>query len=261
MRLSDWQALFKMLKYLYIYNLFFMKLFKIFKNIQNSESNNNYSFAISKSDRDEFCSTIINSSSLQPGFYFLLAISAFITSVGLIRDSVILLVGGMLVAPMLSPVLAISLSLTILNIKVLIRSILIFIISTLSSLLVTVFIGVISDYNLLSINFIQIMNIFSPATLLVPIAAGAAASFAWAKKNVIGALPGAAVTVTLLPPIAAMGLALANQSYNIFIDSLYIYILNVVGIIIGGLLVFILMGFYKSHKKVVKEVEEESKEQ
>ncbi|MDA3803131.1 MAG: DUF389 domain-containing protein [Patescibacteria group bacterium] len=236
-----------------------MNILQKIKNWPGDGSDNNYSFAISKGERDEFCSTIINSSSLQPGFYFLLAISAFITSVGLIRDSVILLVGGMLVAPMLSPVLAVSLSLTIVNFRVLIRSILIFIISTLASLLVTVFIGVISDFNLVTINFIQVMNIFSPATLLVPIAAGGAASFAWAKKNVIGALPGAAVTVTLLPPIAAMGLALGDQSYQIFRESLYIYLLNVGGIIIGGLIVFILMGFYKSRKKVVKEVEEEVK--
>ncbi len=233
-----------------------MNLFK--KNINNS--NKDYSFSTSKEERDDFCANIINSSSPQPGFYFLLAVAAFIVAVGIIRDSLVLLIGGMLVAPLLSPLLAISLSLSILNVRVFIRSILIFIISALVSLIVAIFIGAISDFDLYNLEILDKINVFGPATLLVPLAAGAAASFAWSKKNLSGALPGAAVTVTLLPPLVIMGLALAVEDMSIFTDSLYVYLLNVGGIIIGGLIIFAFMGFHRSRKVVLKQVELEAKE-
>jgi uncharacterized membrane protein len=50
------------------------------------------------------------------------------------------------------------------------------------------------------------MHTFDIYSWLIPIAAGAAASFTWAKKDLSSSLPGVAVTVTLLPPLAAMGL-------------------------------------------------------
>jgi uncharacterized membrane protein len=101
------------------------------------------------------------------------------------------------------------------------------------------------------------MNHFDFATLLIPIAAGAAASFTWAKKDLISSLSGVAVTVTLLPPLAAMGLALSVGEELIFKDALAVYGLNVLGIIIGSLTIFLLLGFYKSAKKVIQEVKKE----
>lgn len=231
---------------------------KIFKKIswpgRNTQS---YSINTSKEERDEFCSSIISASSPSFGFYLLLLLSTFIVTVGLIKDNLILLIGGMLVAPLLSPILSISLSLTILNFKVLLRSLLVFILSAATSFIAAALIGLSSEFNLLSIGALRLMNHFDFATLLIPIAAGAAASFTWAKKDLISSLSGVAVTVTLLPPLAAMGLALSVGEELIFKDALAVYGLNVLGIIIGSLTIFLLLGFYKSAKKVIQEVKKE----
>ena len=217
-----------------------------------------YSFSASKEERDTLCTSIINSSSPRTGFYLLLILSTFIVAVGLINNNMILVIGGMMVAPLLSPVLSISLAITIFNLKVFIRSILVFLISTLATLLVSMFIGLVSVFSIKDIEMLNLMNLFDITTFLIPIAAGAAASFTWAKKELNSSLTGVAVTVTLLPPLVTMGLALAVKNYNIFLDSLNIYFLNVAGIIIGSLIIFLLMGFYKSSKTVVEQVEIES---
>jgi len=219
-----------------------------------------YNFRATKEERDVLCTSIINSSSPRVGFYLLLVLSTFIVAAGLIKNNLILIIGGMMVAPLLSPILSISLSITIFNAKVFIRSILVFIISAMVALLVSLFIGLVSKFEIANIQILEMMHSLDIATILIPIAAGAAASFTWAKKELNSSLSGVAVTVTLLPPLAVMGLALAVKNYQIFMNSLNIYLLNVSGIIIGSLIIFLLMGFYKSSKKLVEQVEIESQE-
>lgn len=219
-----------------------------------------YNFSATKEERDVLCTSIINSSSPRIGFYLLLILSTFIVAAGLIRNNVVLVIGGMMVAPLLSPILSISLSITIFNVKVFIRSILVFIISALATLLVSMFIGLVSRFDVRGMEILDLMHLFDITTLLIPIAAGAAASFTWAKKELSSSLSGVAVTVTLLPPLVSMGLALSSKNYPIFFDSLNIYFLNVTGIIIGSLIIFLLMGFHKATKTVVAQVEIESQE-
>jgi uncharacterized hydrophobic protein (TIGR00271 family) len=232
-----------------------------FQKIAKKKSmNQNYSFSATKEERDTLCTSIINSSSPRTGFYLLLILSTFIVAAGLINNNIVLVIGGMMVAPLLSPILSISLAITIFNTKVFIRSILVFLISTLATLLVAMFIGIVSNFNIKEMEILSLMHFFDVTTLLIPIAAGAAASFTWAKKELNSSLTGVAVTVTLLPPLVTMGLALSTKNYNTFFDSLNIYFLNVSGIIIGSLIIFLLMGFYKSSKTVVEQVEIESQE-
>lgn len=217
-----------------------------------------YSFSATKEECDELCQTIIKTSSPQPGFYFLLSISAIIVTVGLIKSNLILIIGGMLVAPLLSPILSLSLAILILDFKIFLRSIIIFILSALASLFVSAMIGLISDFNLAELNYLLLMEDIGLFTMIIPMAAGAAASFTWAKKNLSGALPGVAVTVTLLPPLAVMGLALASENYEIFTTALGVYALNVLGIVVGSLFIFLIMGFYQAERTIVKQVEIES---
>ncbi len=218
-----------------------------------------YSFSTTKEERDGFCASIINSSSPRAGFYLLIVLSTFIVAAGLIKNSIILLIGGMMVAPLLSPILSISLAMVIVDLKVLARSFLIFLISALASLLVAMLIGLVVEFDLKNIAILNLMHSFDYATLLIPIAAGAAASFTWAKKDLNGSLAGVAVTVTLMPPLATMGLALATKSYGIFFDSFVVYLLNVSGIIFGSLIIFLLMKFSQSAKTVIKQVEQEDR--
>lgn len=55
-----------------------------------------------------------------------------------------------------------------------------------------------------------------------------------------------------------MGFALSAGDLTIFRQSPDTYLLNVAGIVIGSLIIFPLMGFYRSAKRVIKEVQEEA---
>ncbi|MBU4216941.1 DUF389 domain-containing protein [Candidatus Parcubacteria bacterium] len=225
-------------------------------------NSNNHSivhlFEVSNAERNELCANIIESSAPRSDFYFLVFLSSIIVSWGVIINSIVLVIGGMLVTPLLSPILAISLGAVILNIKVLIRSIRILLSSFFLAVLIAFVLGKSIEFNLLSSEIVTAMH---PSISVFAIAAiaGVAASFTWAKKELNSNLPGVAITVTLIPPLTVVGLALSQNEMPAFENALNVLLLNVAGIILGSLLILTLMKFYKSEKKVMAEIKEEQK--
>lgn len=215
-------------------------------------------FKISQIDKNKFCSNIINSSAPTADYYFLVILSSLIVAMGLIADNVVLVIGGMLVTPLLSPLLAIALGILISERKVIIRSTKIFLFSFFFAFVVAFVVGLSCSVRLSDVKLIQMIQP-SLFALLIAIVAGVAASYTWAKPILNDRLTGVAVTVTLIPPLTTTGLALARGEWLILRNSFNTLLLNVFGIILASLLIFALMDFYKAKKKVVEEVKEEEK--
>jgi len=214
---------------------------------------------VEKSDRDIFCETIIQSSAPKFDFYLLVVLSTLIVSFGLILDNIILVIGDMLVTPLLSPILAISLGIVILNFKVFLRSIKIFVYSAISSISIAFLVGHFSSFDINSITILGKMEVgYLP--FLVAFVAGLAASYTWVKPDLNSILPGIAITVTLIPPLTASGLALSLDRFDDFYRFLIVTGLNISGILIASVLVFTILEFHKSRKKLIAEVNHEEKE-
>jgi len=218
-------------------------------------------FKVNQSDRNKFCTKIIDSSAPSADYYFLVILSTLIVSLGLLADNVILVIGGMLVTPLLSPILAIALGVVINEGKVITRSFKIFGMSVLFAVVVSFLTGFLSGANI-NLEGSELVASMRPTllTLLIAVVAGLAASYTWAKPDLNETLPGIAVTVTLIPPLTAIGLAAAGQDWAIFRDVLNVFLLNVLGIVSASIVIISLMDFYKARRKVMEEVKEEEKE-
>ena len=215
-------------------------------------------FKISQAERHKFCTHIIDSSAPTADFYFLVILSTLIVAMGLLANNIILIIGGMMVTPILSPLLAISLGILISEKKVIFRSIKIFLVSFAFAFVVAFIVGLISSTAIREAGLISIMQP-SLFTLLVAVVAGLAASYTWAKPGLNETLPGIAVTVTLIPPLSAVGLTLAKGDWLLFRNVLNVLLINIFGIIVASLLIFALLDFYKAKKKVIEEIKEEEK--
>lgn len=221
--------------------------------------NSGNAFDVSSSERKEFCRELIDSSNLNGSFYFLLIVSIFIVLAGLLKNSTPLLIGGMLVAPMLSPVLGLSLALIVMNRRVAGRAIKVFLLTTFLTLSVSTLFGLVFPFRTNEMDLIRHMGA-GGFELFIAILAGAAASLSWAKKNLSNNLAGIAIAVTLLPPLAVAGLALAALDYAIFTSAIETYFINVLGIVIGSLMIFLVLKVKKEEKQVVSEVLQENRE-
>ena len=213
-------------------------------------------FKINQYNRNKFCTKVIDASAPSADFYFLMVMSTIIVAMGILSTNIILVIGGMLVTPLLSPILALSLGIVINEKRVIIRSLRILLIALALAFIVSLIVGLISQ---VPISQSEIISIMKPTLfkLLVAIVAGLAASYAWVKPGLNDTLPGVAVTVTLIPPLTAIGLALAHAEWGILRDVLGAFFLNIIGIILACLLVFSLMEFYKSKRHAVEEIKEE----
>jgi len=232
-------------------------MISIFEAFRRRESKN--AFNLSSAERKVFCRELIDSSALTGSFYFLLIVSIFIVLAGLLKNSIPLVIGGMLVAPLLSPVLGLSLALIVMNIRVAGRALKIFLWTTLLSLLVAMIFGLIFPFKTNEIELIRQMSA-NGFDLFIAALAGGAASLTWAKKSLSNNLAGIAITVTLLPPLAIAGLALAALDYVIFIGAIQTYFINVLGIVIGSLIIFMVLKVKEREKQVVSDIEHENKE-
>jgi|AntRauTorcE11897_2_1112592.scaffolds.fasta_scaffold03550_3 uncharacterized hydrophobic protein (TIGR00271 family) len=221
-----------------------MKIKKVFKITQNS--------------RHDFISKVIDSSSPSVEFYFLVTMSTLIVTFGLASNNVILVIGGMLVTPLLFPILAISLGVVTSERKLLLRSIKVFLFSIILALIIAFIVGFLTKVYVYRIDLITLMKP-SWFSFVVAVTAGIAASYSWAKPNLDNILPGTAITVTLIPPLTALGLVLGDQSWFLFFRVLEFFVLNVFGIIVGSLVVFLLMDFYKDKTQASKEIKLEAK--
>jgi uncharacterized membrane protein len=84
--------------------------------------------------------------------------------------------------------------------------------------------------------------------LFVGLFAGAAAAYATARPKVTAALVGVAVEAALVPPVATVGLALTEGNMLVAEGAGFLFITNLVAIVIGAAAMFYLMGIQGLYK-------------
>lgn len=141
----------------------------------------------------------VSYSALSLQFLLILGLASTIASLGLMADSAVAIVGAMLIAPLMRPILAIAYGVVTGNPRMLSRAV------------VTLSIGVLTTV-LLAWLMEQLLGLREPTTeilartrpsmidLGVAVAAGIAAGLASVRRNVADTLPGVAIAVALVPP-------------------------------------------------------------
>lgn len=216
-------------------------------------------FKVNNEERKKIVDYLIESS--YPGAYFfvMLIASAIIATVGLILDNSSIVIGSMLVAPFLSPILSLGMGISMSDFNLIKRSIKIVAKATgvvvATSLIFALFVPMPETYPM------EITSRIVPSLpyMYVAIAAGIAACFAITKRGLSEFLVGVAVSVALLPPLATIGIGLRLADLNVILGSFQLFMVNLLGIIFSALAIFSLMGFYPSRATAEKAIKEEEK--
>ncbi len=175
-------------------------------------------------------------------FYTMMALSTAIATLGILLDSAAVVIGAMLVAPLMSAIIPVGLGvvqgdarLLRLATKSTIRGVLI-------AVVIAFIIGIIVPVDSVTA---EMASRASPSLLDlgVALAAGAAAAYANSRKDVSASLPGVAIAVALVPPLAVVGLALAQSEWRIAGGASLLFATNLVAIAAMGGFVFLLLGF------------------
>jgi uncharacterized hydrophobic protein (TIGR00271 family) len=205
---------------------------------------------ISREDRAEVQVRLRDSSDPSFDFFLFVLLSATIATLGLLIDSPATIIGAMLVAPLMSPIIGIGLA-SITGDTTLLRS-------SISSLIRGALLAILLAFLLTWLNgFLPFASLQSdeltrellsrtlpsPIDLSIALAGGLAAAFALALPNLSAALPGVAIATALMPPLCTVGACLALGRPDLAGGAFLLFITNAVTIAFAATTSFFLLGF------------------
>jgi uncharacterized hydrophobic protein (TIGR00271 family) len=176
-------------------------------------------------------------------FIVLLFLSTIIATGGILTDSTATVIGAMIVAPLMTPIIATTAALVMGRLKRALYSALIVI----GGIILVVFVSwLLSVVSLSIISFeanSQIAGRISPALpdLVVALAAGAAGAFAMSRDDVADSLPGVAIAIALVPPLCVVGISLSQAQWGAAFGSTLLFLTNLLSILLAGGAVFALL--------------------
>ncbi|MDH5442124.1 MAG: DUF389 domain-containing protein [Candidatus Nomurabacteria bacterium] len=210
---------------------------------------------VSQHDKYKTIDVLIEKSKPNQTFWALLALSSIIITGGLLLGNQPIVIGGMLVTPMLTPLLVIALGVSVGDILLIKRTILLVLQSATFVILGAVIMAVI--FNSAPIPTV-LANTLSTALLyfIIALVSGVAATFAWVRKEVSETLPGVAIAVSLVPPLSLIGMNIARLEWEHTGFWAGIFVLNFIGITVGSMVVFSLSQFNRAAGEVKEKNEE-----
>ena len=171
----------------------------------------------------------------------LLVLSTIIATAGLLSDSAAVVIGAMLVAPMMNPVMAAAGSVVMGWSHRFYASLwLVFLMAT-AALSLSALIAALSPELIFTPEQILARTRPTYYDLLIALAAGSAGAYTIARKE-SGAIPGVAVAVALLPPLASAGILLTTGSFELATRAIVLFLTNLVAMILAGALTFMAVG-------------------
>lgn len=175
-------------------------------------------------------------------FYTLIILASVIAVIGLIQNSAAVIIGAMLVAPLMSPILAMAHSIVLGDGRLLTQASESTIKGVVLAVVLAIAVALIIPPQPLSV---EILSRTRPnlLDLLVALASGAAAAYALSRKRLAAALPGVAIAAALVPPLAVVGFGLGYGLYSLAGGALLLFITNLTAIILSAAIVFLLLGF------------------
>ena len=178
-------------------------------------------------------------------FGALLILASVIATYGLMGDSVATVIGAMIVAPLMLPIMGLAFGISIGDRKAIVSSILVGIAGMATAVLVGFVLGLTANPAFDPTTNAQIMARTSPrlVDLMAALATGLAGAFAIGRKDVSDTLPGVAIAISLVPPLTNAGILFSAGEPDLAVGSLLLFMTNYFAILITGTLVFGLMGY------------------
>lgn len=175
-------------------------------------------------------------------YYVLLGISELIAGFALIIDSDATLIGANVVAPLMTPIIGLSLGLMRGDLRLLRTALVAEFGGALVGVVLTYLLGLIPFWGdptpaLLALTQPTLID------LLVAALAGFAGVLAMIDERVSPALPGVAIATALNPPVAAIGLCLAFGAYQGAWGAFLLFFANVLAILAVAAVLFLIAGF------------------
>ena len=216
---------------------------------------------LSLTDRTDAYVRIRRGSRPSVDYYMLISLSAMIASLGLIVDSAAVVIGAMLVAPLMSPIIGTGLAGVLGEARFLKRSVT----AVLQGAILAILVGILAGFLTLDQPLVrEVLARTQPSLIDLGIAwfSGLAAAYALCRSDAAGALPGVAIAAALVPPLATVGITFTvsaaallemdpltwgaifnGRAFQMPLGALLLFTTNFVAIALAAAIMFLVLGF------------------
>jgi uncharacterized hydrophobic protein (TIGR00271 family) len=179
-------------------------------------------------------------------FSVLLVLSTMIAGLGLIADSVAVVIGAMLVAPLMTPILATAASVVYGHMRRMATSVAVLAAGTAAAIATGWVVSKLAPGTVAAPDLTRELTARTAPSLLdlgVAIAAGLAGGYVMTHPRAASSLPGVAIAVALVPPLATVGITLELGVTDAAAGAFLLFTTNLVAIILSAMVVMLASGF------------------
>ncbi len=197
---------------------------------------------VSEAQSRELSATLAEEARLGGSFVALILGSSAIATFGLLENSAAVIIGAMIIAPLLSPIQALSFG--VLDGSV--RDIRASCISLIAGSTLAVGVSALLARAIgLTILGSEVMSRTRPnlLDLGIAVAAGFIGGFARTRPSISNTIAGTAIAVALMPPLCVLGIGIAAGDGSIASGSLLLFVTNLCGITLASTIVFFFAGY------------------
>lgn len=178
-------------------------------------------------------------------WWVMLMLSTAIATFAILQDSTAVVIGAMLVAPLMVPILGLAGALVNGWPRRAAASTWLVLLGAVGAVALSYALSLWAPPLVsLEVNS-QVTSRVSPTLLdlLIAIAAGAAGAFATVNLRVASSIAGVAIAVALVPPLSVVGISLATGAFSDALGASLLFLTNFVAIVLAAAVVFVLGGF------------------
>ncbi len=174
-------------------------------------------------------------------FWVLLVLSAVIATSGVIADSTATVIGAMIVAPLMTPILGTALAVVLADRSNLVRSVSLVVLGAVAVILIGLLIGSLGNSLDEYAGNTQVSGRINPGLidLLAALATGTVGAFALVRSDISDTLPGVAIAISLVPPLAVVGLLIGVGRYQDAAGAALLFATNFAAIVATGTVVLL----------------------
>jgi len=190
--------------------------------------------------REELIAEIDEGIPINRVFVALTILSSVVAAIGLLRNDIAIVIGAMVIAPLLTPNVALALATTLGDTKLARKALKILATGLFLSLAIAVTVGILFEVDPL-VPAIASRTAIAISDIALAFAAGAAGTFAF-TTGLPGALIGVMVAVALLPPLVTFGMLLGSGQFGAAFNALLLVATNIICINLAGVVTFLFQG-------------------
>lgn len=175
-------------------------------------------------------------------YLVLMFLSTLLATIGLYQNSGPVIIGAMILAPLMAPLVALSMGLIRLDTMLMRHSTR----TLLAGVLMALALAALFAWSLPLAHLTDQIRARLNPTLLdlgVAVVSGIAAAYAHAREELARSLAGVAIAVALIPPLSVAGIGIGLGNATLFGGAFLLFLTNLVGIVFAAGATFYLLGF------------------